>query len=202
MLVNLASKCSEFYPPMRVQSVGYGAGTKDFEGFPNVLKLVRGEPVQRFDRDTVQVVETNVDDVSGEVIGQAIDKLVSMGARDVTVAPAITKKGRPTNMVTVLCDSSNLDSVISALMSETGTLGVRVRQSERRIVPRAIVSVPITIQGKDFTVQCKISKNGDASKHFKVEADNIRHVSETLGIPFRDANALIITEVRQKIHLK
>lgn len=202
MLVNLASRCSEFYPAMKVQSVGYGAGTKDFEGFPNVLKLVRGEPVQRFERDTVQIIETNVDDAPGEVVGHMIDKLVSMGARDVTVAPAITKKGRPTNMVTVICDSSSLDAMVSALISETGTLGVRVRSSERRIVPRTIVSVPVTIQGRSFTVQCKIAGNGNAAGHFKVEADNVRHVSESLGIPFRDANALIIAEVRQKMHLK
>lgn len=202
MLVSLASQCSEFYPPMKIRSIGYGAGSKDFEGFPNVLKLVRGETVKKFEHDTVQIIETNVDDVSGEVIGQAIDKLVAMGAKDVTVAPAITKKGRPTNLISVICDSANLNEMISALVSETGTLGVRVRSSERRTVPRTIVTVPITIHGKDFTVQCKMGKNGDASKYFKVESDNIRKISESLGISFRDANALILTEVKQKMHLK
>ncbi len=202
LLVNLATQCSEFYPPMKIKSIGYGAGSKDFEGFPNVLKIVRGELVHQFEQDTVQIIETNVDDVSGEVIGQMIDKLISMGAKDVTVAPAITKKSRPTNLVSVICDSSNLNDMINTIVSETGTLGVRVRASNRRIVPRAIVSVPITIHGKSFTVQCKMAKNDNAIKNFKVEADNVKMISESLGISFRDANALIIAEVKQKMHLK
>lgn len=202
MLASLATQCSEFYPPMKVRSIGYGAGNKDFEGFANVLKLVRGEAAKKFDHDIVQIIETNVDDVSGEVMGQAIDKLVAMGAKDVTVAPAITKKGRPTNLITVICDSANLNEMISALVSETGTLGVRVRASERRTVPRSIVTVPVTIQGRNFTVQCKMGTNGDASRYLKVESDNIRKISESLGMSFRDASSLILAEVKQKMNLK
>lgn len=202
MLVNLADRCLDFYPPITVKAIGYGAGKKDFDGFPNVLKIVKGEQSLRYDTDTVQVIETNIDDVSGEVIGQMIDKLVSIGARDVTVSPAITKKNRPTNMVSVICDSSNMTEMIKTIISETGTLGVRYRTSERYVVPRATVTVPITVNGKNFSVQCKMMKNGDSFKNFKVEADHIKMVSESLGISFREANALIITEVRQKMHLK
>ncbi len=202
LLVNLARKCSEFYPPMKIRSIGYGAGSKDFEGFPNVLKIVKGELIHQFEQDSVQIIETNIDDVSGEVIGQMIDKLISKGAKDVTVTQALTKKGRLTNIVSVICDSSNLNEMVNTVISETGTLGVRLRTSNRYVVPRAIISIPITIHGKNFTVQCKVTKNGEAAKNFKVEADNIKQISESLGISFRDANALIITEVRQKLHLK
>ncbi|MDE1763868.1 MAG: nickel pincer cofactor biosynthesis protein LarC [Thaumarchaeota archaeon] len=200
LLVNLTKRCSEFYPAMKVKSIGYGAGSKDFEGFPNVLKIVRGEIIGLWEQDSVQIIETNVDDVSGEIIGHVIDKLISNGARDVTVTPAVTKKSRPTNIISVICDSSNLNDMISTIVSETGTLGVRVRTSNRYIIPRSTVSVPITIHGRNFTVQCKVTKNNGAN--FKVEADNVKLVSEALGIPFRDASALIITEVRQKLHLK
>ncbi len=202
LLVNLARRCSEFYPPIKIRSIGYGAGSKDFEGFPNVLKIVRGELVHQFEQDSVQIIETNIDDVSGEIIGQTIDRLISMGAKDVTVTPALTKKGRPTNIVSVICDHSNLNDMINTVISETGTLGVRIRTSNRYIVPRSIISIPITIHGKNFTVQCKITKNGETVKNFKVEADNVKLISESLGISFRDANTLIITEVREKIHLK
>ncbi len=202
LLANLAGKCSEFYPPMRIKSIGYGAGSRDYEDFPNVLKIVRGEQINQLEQDSVQVIETNVDDVSGEVIGQMIDKLISIGAKDVTVTQAITKKNRPTNLVSVICDSSNLNDMINTVISETGTLGVRVRASNRHIVPRTIVSVPIMIQGRNFTVQCKIAKNREEMKDFKVEANDIKSISDTLGISFREANALIITEVRQKLHLK
>lgn len=202
LLVNLASQCAEFYPSMKIKSIGYGAGSKDFEGFSNVLKIVRGELTHQFEQDTVQVIETNIDDVSGEVIGQMIDKLISMGARDVTIAPAITKKSRPTNLVSVICDPSNLNDMINTITSETGTLGVRIRTSNRRIIPRITVSVPITILGRNFTVQCKVIKNDNVPKHFKVEADNIKSVSESLGITFREANALIVAQVKQNLHLK
>lgn len=202
LLVNLAAKSSDFYPPMKIKSVGYGAGSRDFEGFPNVLKIVRGELSRQYECDTVQVIETNVDDASGEVIGQMIDKLVSRGARDVTVCPAITKKNRPTNVVSVICDSTNLHDMINTVISETGTLGVRFRTSSRYIVPRTTVSVPITIQGRNFNVRCKIAKDGDVIKNLKVESDHVKSVSESLGISFRDANTLIIDEVRQKMNLK
>lgn len=202
LLANIAGRCSEFYPPMKVGAVGYGAGSKDFEGFPNVLKIVRGEAAHQFEHDTVHVVETNLDDVSGEIIGHMIDRLSSLGARDVTVAPAITKKNRPANLVSVICDQSNLNEIINAIVSETGTLGLRITSANRYLVPRTIVTVPIDINGRNFTVQCKIAKGVDGSSSFKVEADNIKAISQALGISFRDANTLVITEVRRKIHLK
>src|SRR2546428_63609 len=131
LLVNLARSCSEFYPSMKVKSIGYGAGSKDFDGFANVLKIVKGESTHQFQYDTVQILETNIDDVSGEAIGLVIDKLMSNGAKDVTVSPAITKKGRLTNLVSVICDSSVVNGLIDILVSETGTLGVRIRTSNR-----------------------------------------------------------------------
>jgi pyridinium-3,5-bisthiocarboxylic acid mononucleotide nickel chelatase len=202
LLVNLASRCSEFYPPMKIKSIGYGAGSKDFDGFPNILKIVSGESTHQFQHDTVQIIETNVDDVSGEVIGQMIDRLIAKGAKDVTASPAITKKGRPTNIISVICDSSDLNSLIDMIISETGTLGVRIRTTNRYIVPRIIISVPVTVGGKTFTVQCKVVKHNEIVKQFKVEADDIKLVAESLGISFRDANELITTEVKQKIGSK
>ena len=202
LLVNLASQCVEFYPSMKIDSIGYGAGSKNFEGFSNVLKIVRGELIHKFEKDTIHVIETNIDDVSGEVIGQMIDKLVAKGAKDVTVTQAITKKNRPTNLVSVMCGSSNLNEMVNALISETGTLGVRVRTSDRYVVPRTIVSVPVTIMGRNFTIQCKMTKSENAIKSFKVEADNVKLVAEALGISFRDAQVSIIAEIRQKLDLK
>jgi len=193
LLVNLARKCSEFYPPMKIKTIGYGAGSKDFDGFANVLKIVK---------DSVQILETNIDDVSGEVIGLVIDKLISNGAKDVTVSPAITKKGRPANLITVICDASTVNGLIDILVSETGTLGVRVRASNRYVVPRILVSVPVVIHGKSFTVRCKIAKDNDTVKHFKVESEDIKSVSESLDISFKDAVDLISPKIKERLHLK
>ena len=202
LLVNLAYRCSEFYPTMKIKSIGYGAGNKDFEGFPNVLKIVKGESVDEFQLDTVQILETNLDDVSGETIGHMIDKLIANGAKDVTVTGAITKKGRPTNLVSIICEPSVTNSLMSILVAETGTLGVRVRSSNRLIVPRVIVTVPILLQGKNFTVRCKIVKHDETIKHFKVESDDIKSISESLSISFKVASDLISDEIKRRLNIR
>ena len=104
---------------MKIQSIGYGAGQKDFEGFSNVLKVVRGIASTKLQLDTVKILETNVDDVSGEVLGNMIEKIMAHGAKDVTISSAITKKGRPTNLVSVICDSDNMNSIMDLLITET-----------------------------------------------------------------------------------
>ena len=202
LLVNLVDRCSEFYPTMKIRSIGYGAGSKDFDGFPNVLKIVKGEPIEEFQLDTIQVLETNLDDVSGETIGHMIDRLIANGAKDVTVTGGITKKGRPTNLVSIICDSSATNTLISTLVSETGTLGVRVRSSSRYLVPRVTVSVPITVQGKNFTVRCKIVKHEETIKHFKVESDDIKTISDLLSLSFKTASDLISSEVKRRLNIK
>ena len=202
LLVNLVDRCSEFYPTMKIKSIGYGAGNKNFEGFPNVLKIVKGELTSEFQSDTVQILETNLDDVSGETVGHMIDKLIANGAKDVTVTNGITKKGRPTNLVSIICDSSVTNSLITILVSETGTLGVRIRSSSRYVVPRIIVSVPILIQGKSFTVKCKIVKHEEIIKHFKVEADDVKLIADSLSLPFKVTIDLISDEVKRRLDIK
>jgi len=198
ILVNLAKECSEFYPSMKIQSVGYGAGQKDFEGFSNVLKIVRGIASTKLQLDTVKILETNVDDVSGEVLGNMIEKIMAQGAKDVTISSAITKKGRPTNLVSVICDSDTMNSIMDLLVTETGTLGVRIRTSERYIVPRAVKTVSVNIQGQSFDVRYKTRDLNNGS-HFKIESDDIREISSALSISFKDTEELLNQEIRKKL---
>ncbi len=202
LLVNLADKCSEFYPTMKIKSIGYGAGSKNFDGFPNVLKIVQGESTEEFHLDSIQILETNLDDISGETIGHMIDKLIANGAKDVTVTGGITKKGRPTNLVSVICDASITNTLISTLISETGTLGVRIRSSSRYTVPRIIVSVPIIIQGSNFTVRCKIVKHNETIKHFKVESDDIKMISDSLTLSFKETSDMISSQVKLRLNMR
>jgi len=197
MLVNLVKECSEFYPPMKIQSIGYGAGQKDFEGFSNVLKIVRGVASTKLQLDTVKILETNVDDVSGEVLGNMIEKIMAHGAKDVTISSAITKKGRPTNLVSVICDSDTMNSIMDLLVTETGTLGVRVRTSERYIVPRTVKTLSVNIQGQSFDVRYKIRDLNNGS-HFKIESDDIKEISSVLSISFKDTEELLNQEIRKK----
>jgi len=198
MLVNLVKECSEFYPPMKIQSIGYGAGQKDFEGFSNVLKIVRGITSTKLQLDTVKILETNVDDVSGEVLGNMIEKIMTHGAKDVTISSAITKKGRPTNLVSVICDSETMNSIMDLLVTETGTLGVRVRTSERYIVPRAVKTLSVNIQGQSFDVRYKIRDLNNGS-HFKIESDDIKEISSVLSISFKETEELLNQEIRKKL---
>jgi len=198
MLVNLVKECSEFYPPMKIQSIGYGAGQKDFEGFSNVLKIVRGIASTKLQLDTVKILETNVDDVSGEVLGNMIEKIMAQGAKDVTISSAITKKGRPTNLVSVICDSDTMNSIMDLLVTETGTLGVRIRTSERYIVPRAVKTLSVNIKGQSFDVRYKTRDLNNGS-HFKIESDDIREISSALSISFKDTEELLNQEVRKEI---
>ena len=202
LLVNLAERCSEFYPPMRIKSIGYGAGSNDFDGFPNVLKIVKGESVHEFQLDTVQILETNLDDVTGEMMGIMIDKLIANGAKDVTVTGAITKKGRPTSIISVICDPTVANSLIEILVSETGTLGVRIRSSSRYVVPRIIVSIPVQLRGKNFTVRCKIVKHNEVVKHFKVESDDIKLIADSLSLSFKETSDLTSEEIRRRLNIK
>jgi len=198
MLVNLVKECSEFYPPMKIQSIGYGAGQKDFEGFSNVLKIVRGVASTKLQLDTVKILETNVDDVSGEVLGNMIEKIMAHGAKDVTISSAITKKGRPTNLVSVICDSGTMNSIMDLLVTETGTLGVRVRTSERYIVPRAVKTLSVNIQGQSFDVRYK-TRDLNNDSHFKIESDDIKEISGVLSISFKDTEELLNQEIRKKL---
>jgi len=198
ILVNLARECSEFYPPMKIQSIGYGAGQKDFEEFSNVLKIVRGVLSTKLQLDTVKILETNVDDVSGEVLGNMIEKIMAHGAKDVTISSAITKKGRPTNLVSVICDSDTMNSIMDLLVTETGTLGVRVRTSQRYIVPRTVKTISVNIQGQSFDVRYKTRELNNGS-HFKIESDDIKEISGVLSISFKETEELLNQEIRKKL---
>ena len=194
ILVNLAKTCSEFYPPMKITSLGYGAGSKDFGEFANVLKIVNGKAKTNLVKDTVQILETNVDDVSGEVLGNMIEKIMSNGAKDVTITSGITKKGRPTQLISVICDSESMNTILELLVAETKTLGVRIRNSERYVVPRSIEQNTVEIDGHKFSVHYKIVKG---NSHFKIEFEDIKSISNSLSMSFNQTEELLREKINQ-----
>ena len=125
-------------PAMTVDSVGYGAGTRDLPGIPNVLPALLGVPLTtRASFEPMTLVETTVDDVTGEVLGQLIDRLLDAGALDAWLAGVIGKKGRPAHVITALCREDQVAAVEETLLRETGSLGVRRTQVQRRALPRS-----------------------------------------------------------------
>ena len=201
LLVNLTKTCFDYYPKMKIDSIGYGAGTKNFDGFSNVLRVVKGEKTKNYDHDVVQILETNVDDVSGEVLGHMIDKIMENGAKDVTITQGISKKGRPTNLISVICDLKSMNTLLELLISETGTLGVRRRSSERYVVPRTILTVPIKLNEKNFKIRCKITRENNIINNFKIESDDIKKISDSINQSFKKTEELIRLAVNEKIDL-
>lgn len=202
MLVNLAKGSMDFYPALQPIKVGYGAGSKDFGNFPNVLKIVLGKVLKVMQTDTVYVLETNVDDATGEIIGNMIDRLMEKGAKDVSVIPATTKKNRPANLIRVVCDYDQLNTVLDTLIKESGTLGVRVQQTQRYVVPRIMLSVPISIKGEEFVIRVKVVKEQDKIVYAKPEYEDVRNVSMKLNIPFRIASSTVQQAIMDKLSVK
>jgi len=196
ILVNLTNTSIEFYPSMKIDSIGYGAGKNDFDNFSNVLKIVRGIK-NNFESDSVTILETNVDDVSGEILGNLIEKIMHDGAKDISIYHGITKKGRPTNLVSIICDNDTFEKITETLITETGTLGIRVSYSNRIIVPRTIHKIKFTIENKTFDVNYKIS-SFKGSSTFKIEFDDLKKIANYLHKSIKETESLIRKEIVEK----
>jgi len=195
ILTNLTNIAVEYYPSMKINSIGYGAGQKDFETFSNVLKIVQGYE-NNFDIDSVKILETNVDDVSGEILGNLIEKIMEKDAKDISIFHGITKKGRPTNLISVICNDENVDEIVDTLVLETGTLGIRISDSNRFIIPRSIHNVSLTLNGQSFQVNYKKS-SFKGKTDFKIEFDDLKNISNTIDKPIKETESLLRKKIEK-----
>jgi hypothetical protein len=203
LLVNLAPKVTRFYPLMKPLGVGYGAGTKDFAEMPNVLRVTVGEAFDYgVSRDEVVVLETNLDDVTGETVGHVIDRLLREDAKDVSVIPMFTKKNRPGYILKIIADKKDAECLSRILMEETGTLGVRLYPCERRILNREVVSVKIEIANVKELVKVKVAKDQKGKiVQMKPEYDEVQRLANKTGKPLREIEELVKMKAR-KVLLK
>ena len=133
-------------PAMRVEHIGYGAGTRNSKDFPNVLRLCVGETSDATEShsahsDTVTVMETALDDLSPQVLAYVAETALARGALDVMLTQVIMKKGRPGTVLTILCNPADSAALERLLLSETSTLGVRIRQERRSCLQRRHIPV-------------------------------------------------------------
>lgn len=126
-------------PPFCQQAVGYGAGRRDLEAIPNLLRLRVGERVPASER--ILLIEANIDDMNPEVYGYLFDRLLEQGACDVYATPVLMKKGRPGNVLSVLAPAGRLDELAAVVLQETTTIGLRYYGVERRVLERQIRAV-------------------------------------------------------------
>ncbi|MBN1631377.1 MAG: nickel pincer cofactor biosynthesis protein LarC [Thermoleophilia bacterium] len=191
-------------PPMRIERVGYGAGCMTLEGGPNVLRVLVGRASQGGVTDAVrdgvsneQVVElqTNLDDVSPEVIGHACGVLRDGGALDVWVVPASMKKGRPGVVLHALVEGEKEMAVTTSIFEETGTLGVRRRMTERHTAERGVTSVLV---GADM-VRVKWGRWQDRLVSLAPEYEDAAAVAGTTGVPLKDVMRLAVAIAREEL---
>ena len=181
-------------PQMRLDRVGYGAGTRDLEQRPNLLRLCLGEKTSdtevktthhHAETDNVDIIETNVDDMSPEITGYVTAQLFEHGALDVFLIPIFMKKGRPATQITVLCPTAHRDKLIELLLTETTTFGVRLSSADRIKLRRDFVQVETqwgTIQAKRGYL------NGTLIKTVP-EYEDCKRLAEENKVPLRQVYA-------------
>jgi uncharacterized protein (TIGR00299 family) protein len=173
-----------------VKAVGYGAGTRDPADTPNVIRAMIVETAGdscTLSQDTVDILETNIDDISGEVIAHAITRFLKTGARDAGAIPIIMKKGRPGFLIRVICTSDKSGELAELMARELGTLGVRcIPAVHRLIAERTIEYIDVEIARKHRTMAVKYGWIHGEIYTLKAEFDQARDWASELGIPVRE----------------
>ncbi|MDK2975284.1 MAG: pyridinium-3,5-bisthiocarboxylic acid mononucleotide nickel chelatase [Methanofollis sp.] len=185
LLVNLADVADRF-PAMVPLRTGYGAGTRPNGNGANILRVVEGETTDLIE-ERIVMLETNLDDISGEVVAHAFGRLFEEGATDVFITPAIGKKNRPVQILSVIADRERYVRLLGVLMEETGTLGVRVREEPRLVADRRQEEKTVAIGGRTFQVRVKTSRACGRVIAVKPEYEDLRRIARELGVPLREA---------------
>jgi len=182
----VATLCSNFgpQPPMTVSAIGYGAGTADLEGQPNVLRLMIGEAVEKpatAESETIRVLEANLDDMNPQIYGYFLEKALGAGALDVFATPVQMKKNRPGMLVTVLCKPEDESKFHEMFFAETTTLGVRAYTAERCVLARQWETVHT-----DFgDVRIKVARLNGHIRQASPEFEDCRKLAEAKNVPLQ-----------------
>jgi len=191
----------------KIISIGYGAGTQDPRDVPNVLRVMVVETVQdtmskgSLSGDLVDVLETNVDDVTGEVIGNALSLFMERGARDASAMPVIMKKGRPAFLIRVICPGDCSARMAELMASELGTLGIRcIPYVHRFIAERTFESIEVTVRDRTKRMPVKCGWFQGKIYSMKPEFDPARDWANELSVPVKDV--LMATELAARVALK
>lgn len=140
----ITTLCSEYgpIPAMKMEATGYGAGTREYPDFPNVLRVLIGETDSEAAHDErLWMIETNLDDASPQIIGHVMDRVLELGALDCFFTPVQMKKNRPGVLLSILSAREEKEAVMKLLFTETTTLGIRSYEVNRRALLRSVVQV-------------------------------------------------------------
>ena len=172
-------------PRIRVEKIGYGVGSRKLENRPNVLRAVLGDvetlTATEYQRDTISRIETNLDDLSPEIVGAVLGKLMDAGALDAFLTPIQMKKNRPAVQLTVLCEEQLLSKIADLIFAETTSFGVRMDRVERWKLDRKFENVSTPFG--EITV--KVGLRGSEPIQIAPEFESCRAASERTGQPLR-----------------
>ena len=186
-------------PIMRPTAIGYGAGSADAEGWPNALRIFVGDSVSpTFGTDTIVQVETNVDDLHPQAYETIMERLFSAGAVDVTLTPAIMKHERPGIIVMALAPPAQAQAVADILLRETSTLGVRMQEMQRMVLPRRMDLV----QTASGAIRMKVAELGDGQVKAAPEYQDCKRIADHTGRPIRDVMEDAVFAYRHKTQFK
>jgi pyridinium-3,5-bisthiocarboxylic acid mononucleotide nickel chelatase len=201
MLVNLSSECIRYYPPFIPERIGLGAGHRKLKDRPNVLRIVTGkDPVIPYlNNEKMFLIETNIDDVDGEIIGNLIEVLMKEGARDVTIVPGITKKNRPVNIIRILSDIVKTDILIDKLFKETGTSGIRINEINRITLERNIIIIEVAINYSKYDIRVKITRDSSNNIiNIKPEFNDLKKIAEIEESSLKAIQELVMFQIFKK----
>jgi uncharacterized protein (TIGR00299 family) protein len=194
----ITAVCHEFgaLPLMTVSHTGYGAGTREYKDFPNVLRVMVGETPQVSASDErLWMIETNIDDVSPQIIGHVMDRAFEMGALDCFFTPVQMKKNRPGVLLSILSRPQEKESLMQLLFTETTTIGIRNYQIERRALDRKVISVETEYGPIDVKVASMNGKVVNAMPEF----EHCRSAARNADVPFKvveDAVRLALAKLK------
>ena len=180
----ITTVCSEFgaLPQLKLEQTGYGAGTREYERFPNVLRVLIAETHGAQHHDApLWMLETNMDDMSPQVFGHVMERAFELGALDCYFTPIQMKKNRPGVLLSVLCGEAEREKLLGLVFSETTTLGVRSYQVERRALERHTVRVETQYGPIDVKVA---QLNGHIVKEMP-EYEQCRQAARNANVPLR-----------------
>jgi len=187
-------------PAFAVDRVGLGLGTEDPAGFPNALRVWLGELAQAESSSAIQhgevvLLETNLDDVSGLVLGYTQERLFAIGALDVWNTPILMKKNRPATLLSVLVPKDKEREATEVILRETPTLGIRTRQVDRHVAGRQMV----TIETKMGPISVKVKLLDGKAISAAPEPDEVRRIALESGTPFQEVYQRATEEARRQL---
>jgi len=180
-------------PAMHVERVGYGAGGRDPQGWPNALRMWVGEAAEA--RPSMLLIETNIDDMNPEIYGYVQEKLFAAGAADAWFQPVQMKKNRPGVMVSVLCAAEREDAIAAVLLRETSTLGVRVSAVSRHEAQREVLEFESSLG----PAAVKVKRLPGEPPRVAPEYEACRRIAEARGIALAEVYRVVEREALVRI---